>query len=279
MSVKTAYKALSLKTDPIFKLLMIMLVLLGWLASLGGASIIGLENLYKEWNLTQKSRVNIYLLAQTEAKSIDDLTQTLLSEDYITGIKHVKDEETEALLEQFLVSDYKLELPKILELQTTSATDFEKIKTIVDKKIPTAQVDDPSQVLNSIANGVRFAEGIALIISLVIIFVISLIVSLTTRAGLRAQKRQVEILQFVGASDSFIAVLTVKQVLFCSLIGFIGSTALSAISIQLIQTQWPMLTTFILANVWFIAICLPLFICLVAVLVSMFIAKRVIRGK
>jgi len=279
MSVKTAYKALSLKTDPIFKLLMIMLVLLGWLASLGGASIISLENLYKEWNLTQKSRVNIYLLAQTEAKSIDDLTQTLLSEDYITGIKHVKDEETEALLEQFLVSDYKLELPKILELQTTSATDFEKIKTIVDKKIPTAQVDDPSQVLNSIASGVRFAEGIALIISLVIVFVISLIVSLTTRAGLRAQKRQVEILQYVGASDSFIAVLTVKQVLFCSLIGFVGSTTLSAFSIQLIQSQWPMLTTFILANVWFIAVCLPLFICLVAVLVSMFIAKRVIRGK
>ncbi|HAG52563.1 MAG TPA: hypothetical protein DCL21_02135 [Alphaproteobacteria bacterium] len=278
MSVKTAYKALSLKTDPIFKLLMIMLVLLGWLASLGGASIIGLENLYKEWNLTQKSRVNIYLLAQTEAKSIDNLTQTLLSEDYITGIKHVKDEETEALLSQFLVSDYKLELPKILELQTTSSTDFEKIKQIVDKKIPTAQVDDPSKVLNSIANGVRFAEGIALIISLVIVFVISLIVSLTTRAGLRAQKRQIEILQYVGASDSFIAVLAVKQVLYCSLAGFVGSTALAALSIQLIQTQWPILATFILANVWFIAVCLPLFICLVAVLVSMFIAKRVIRG-
>lgn len=126
MSVKTAYKALSLKSDPIFKLLMIMIVLLGWLASLGGASIIGLENLYKQWNLTQKSRVNVYLMAQTEAKSIDDLTQSLLAEDYITGIKHIKDEETAKLLEPFLVNDYKVELPKILELQTTKATDFEK---------------------------------------------------------------------------------------------------------------------------------------------------------
>lgn len=278
MSVKTAYKALSLKSDPIFKLLMIMIVLLGWLASLGGASIMGLENLYKQWNLTQKSRVNVYIMAQTDVKSIDELTQQLLSEEYIKGIKHVKEEETSKLLEPYLVNDYKVELPKILELQTTSATDFIKINKIVKEKIPTAQVDDPSKVLNSIANGVRFAEAITLVISLVIIFVISLIVSLTTRAGLRAQKRQVEILQFVGASDSFIALLTVKQVLFCSLVGFVGSTSLASLSIYFIQTQWPTLTPFVLANVWFISILLPLFICLVAVLVSMFIAKRVIRG-
>ncbi|PPR08989.1 MAG: hypothetical protein CFH44_00504 [Proteobacteria bacterium] len=278
MSVKTAYKALSLKSDPIFKLLMTMLVLLGWLASLGGSSIIGLENLYKEWNLTQKSRVNIYLLAQTETKSIDDLTQTLLEQPYIKGIKHIKDEETAELLEPFLTEDHKLELPKILELQTTKATDFEKINEIVSQKIPSAQVDDPTEILNSIASGVRFAEAITLVISLVIIFVISLIVSLTTRAGLRAQKRQVEILQFVGASDSFIAVLAVKQVLFCSLIGFVGSTMLTVASIHLIINTWPILAKLVLANVWFVAICLPLFICLVAVLVSMFIAKRVIRG-
>lgn len=156
---------------------------------------------------------------------------------------------------------------------------MKKIKNIVNESIPSAQVDDPSQVLNSIANGVRFAEGITLVISLVIIFVISLIVSLTTRAGLRAQKRQVEILQFVGASDSFIALLTVKQVFYCSLVGFIGSTTLASLSIYALQTQWPILTSFVLANVWFVALCLPLFICLVAVLVSMVIAKRVIRGK
>lgn len=279
MSVKTAYKALSLKSDPIFKLLMIMIVLLGWLASLGGASIIGLENLYKEWNLTQKSRVNIYLMAQTEVKTIDELTEQLLTEDYIKGIKHIKEEDTAALLDPYLINDYEIELPKILELQTTKSTDFEKIKTIVAEKIPTAQVDDPSATLNSIANGVRFAEAITLVISLVIIFVISLIVSLTTRAGLRAQKRQVEILQFIGASDSFIALLTVKQVLYCSMIGFIGSTALSVLSIYFVQMQWPVLSSFVLANVWFIAFLLPLFICLVAVGVSMFIAKRVIRGQ
>lgn len=278
MSIKTAYKALSLKADPIFKLLVVMIVLLGWIASLGGASIISLENLYKEWNLTQKSRVNIYLLAQTETKSIDQLTQALLAENYVTGIKHIKDEETQKLLDAYLVDDYKLELPKILELQTTSSTDFQKIKTIVNQKVPTAQVDDPSDVLNSIAKGVRFAEGITLIISLIIIFVISLIVALTTRAGLRAQKRQVEILQYVGASDSFIALLTVKQVLYCSLTGFVGSTALAITSIYLIVSQWPILAKFVLANVWFIAVCLPLFICLVAVFVSMVVAKRVIRG-
>ena len=279
MSVKTAYKALSLKTDPIFKLLMIMIVLLGWLASLGGASIIGLENLYKQWNLTQKSRVNIYLMAQTEVKTIDELTEELLTEEYIKGIKHIKEEETAALLEPYLINDYQIELPKILELQTTKSTDFEKIKTVVAEKIPTAQVDDPSSTLNSIANGVRFAEAITLVISLVIIFVISLIVSLTTRAGLRAQKRQVEILQFIGASDSFIALLTVKQVLFCSAVGFVGSTTLSALSIYFIQIQWPVLAQFVLANVWFVSFLLPLFICFVAVLVSMFIAKRVIRGQ
>jgi cell division protein FtsX len=278
MSIKTAYKALSLKTDPIFKLLVVMIILLGWLASLGASSIVGLENLYKEWNLTQKSRVNIYLLAQTDAQNIDTLTQKLLAEKYVTGIKHIKDEETESLLKSYIVDDFKLELPKILELQTTSATDFAKIKKIVDEVVPTAQVDDPSEILNSIANGVRFAEGITLVISLVIIFVISLIVALTTRAGLRAQKRQVEILQFLGATDSFIALLTVKQVFYCSLTGFIGSTALSIISIYFIQQHWTILQSFILPNVWFIAVCLPLFICLVAVLVSMFIAKKVIRG-
>tara|TARA_Y100001960_G_scaffold308147_1_gene365176 strand:+ start:777 stop:1616 length:840 start_codon:yes stop_codon:yes gene_type:complete len=278
MSVKTAYKALSLKSDPIFKLLVVMIILLGWLASLGGASIIGLENLYHKWNLTQKSRVNIYLLAQTETKSIDELTQELLEQDYITGIKHIKEEETKELLEQYLIDDYKLELPKILELQTKSSANFAQIKQIVTTKIPTAQVDDPSEILNSIANGVRFAEAITLVISLVIIFVISLIVSLTTRAGLRAQKRQVEILQYVGASDSFIAVLAVKQVFYCSLTGFVGSTLLAISSIYFVMHQWPILQQFILANVWFVAVCLPLFICLVAVLVSMFIAKRVIRG-
>lgn len=278
MSVKTAYKALSLKTDPIFRLLMTMLVLLGWLVSLGGSTIVGFENLYKKWNLTQNSRVNVYLLAQTETESIDKLTQTLLSQDYVKSIKRIKDEETQELLEPFLVNDMQVELPKILELQTTEKNDFAAIKKIVSEKIPSAQVDDPSKMLNSIADGVRFAEGIVLIISLIIIFVISLIVSLTTRAGLRAQKRQVEILQYIGASDTFIALLTVKQVLFCSLVGYVGSVALSVISICFIQTKWALVNSFILANVWFVAFTLPLFICLVTVLVSMFIAKRVIRG-
>lgn len=279
MSIKTASKALSLKSDPIFKLLMIMLILLGWLASMGGASIVSLENLYNQWDLTQKSRVNIYLMAQTEPQKIDDLTETLLEESYIKGIKRVKDEETEKLLDPFLINDLQIDLPKVLELQTTKSTKFEKIKEIVNSIIPSAQVDDPSVILNSIANGVRFAEGITLGISLIIVFVISLIVALTTRAGLRAQKRQVEILQFVGASDSFIALLTVKQVLFCCFIGYIGSIIFSATSIYVLQTKWLVLNSFILANVWFITLCIPFFICLVAVLVSMIVAKRVVRGK
>lgn len=279
MSVKTAAKALCLKSDPIFKLLMVMLVLLGWLTSMGGASIVGLENLYKEWDLTQKSRVNVYLMAQTDSKKIDNLSQTLLSEPYITGIKRVKDEETEQLLEPFLINDLKIELPKVLELQTTENTKFDKIKEIVTDNIPSAQVDNPSEILNSIAKGVRFAEGVTLAISLVILFVISLIVALTSRAGLRAQRRQVEILQFIGASDSFIAFLTVKQVLFCCFIGYVGSIILTVSSIYTIQAKWILLNKFILPNVWFVSLCIPLMICLVSVIVSTFVAKRVVRGK
>ncbi|MCP4356322.1 MAG: hypothetical protein GY793_12015 [Proteobacteria bacterium] len=279
MSIQTASKALSLKADPIFKLLVIMLILLGWITSMGGASIVGLENLYKQWDLTQKSKVNVYLMAQTDAKLIDNLSQDLLAESYITGIKRVKDEETEKLLEPFLMNDLKVQLPKVLELQTTKATKFEKIKSLIKSQIPHAQVDDPSETLNSIANGVRFSEELLLGTSLLIVFVISLIVALTTRAGLRAQRRQVEILQFVGASDSFIALLTVKQVLFCSFIGYLGSLILSIISIYIVKAKWIIVSPFILPNVWFVIFCIPLFICLVSVFVSMSVAKKVVRGK
>ena len=56
---KSAKKALSLKKDSVFKLLVVMTILLGWLSAVGSGGLVGLENLYNKWKLEQSSQISV----------------------------------------------------------------------------------------------------------------------------------------------------------------------------------------------------------------------------
>lgn len=270
-------KALSIKKEPIFRLLVVMLVLLGWLAGLGTASILGVQNIYGRWSLEQRTTLSIYLPATTSGLTIDSLNQSLLNEVGVVGVKLVDQAEILAILEPYLGGETSQPLPRILEVNVGPTLDQQKLKTRVQGMVPEATIDDARQMLDEIANAVRVAQIFALVLSVIAFVVVAMLVALTVRAGLRAQSWQVRIMQYIGATDGFLAKLVTGQVLRRGVIGWVGGSLLGALTLGGLQFAWPTLVVYITPLVWAGVVLGPLLLMLVAGMVAMVVARRVVE--
>lgn len=97
----SARKSLSLKKDIVFRLMVIMTMLLGWLVSMGAGSLLGLENLYSNWQLEQRSRINVYLMAESTPADIQMMEDDLKRVQGVTDVERLSREKTLALLQPF----------------------------------------------------------------------------------------------------------------------------------------------------------------------------------
>jgi len=275
--VISARKALSLQKDSFFRLMVVMMVLLGWIAGMGAAGIAGLQNLYGDWQLEQKSRVSIYLLPDADAEGIASLKRDISTMRGVQEVIELDQQAVKLLMKPYTRDDVLLPLPRILDLKVTDELDRTAFDKRVAESFPMAEVDDVRDMLRAVSTVVRFAQTATLALGAVVLLVLAVIVSLTVQAGLRGKKAALDVMQYVGATDDFLTILVSRQVLKQSLFGAAGAALLGVLSLAAVGFVWPALGHYLAPNVWLSTLLMPALLMAIAVVTARFVAVYVIR--
>ncbi len=273
----SAKKALSLKNDQVFKLLVLMTALLGWVAAMGAGGILGLENVYKEWQLAQKSKVSVYLLADSSEKALKKMNTDLKKLQGVEKIHQLTSKETRALLAPYFQEEDVFPLPVVLDVEVTNELDRVRFDSKVFHHFGAAEIDDARDLLNNVSQGVRVAQFTAFGLALLMFGIVTMLVSVTVRAGLKEQFKNLTMLQHIGATDSFIVHLVVRQVFTRSLFGWLIAAVCAVLLLILAATTWEKLWLYITPSVWIGVVVVPLFLPLIAFLSAWSTARKMVK--
>tara|TARA_R110000868_G_scaffold218576_2_gene469236 strand:+ start:158914 stop:159774 length:861 start_codon:yes stop_codon:yes gene_type:complete len=265
---KSAKKALSLRKDTVFRLLVVMTILLGWLAAVGSGGLVGLENLYKNWQLEQNSQISVYLLADADAETLDEMNRELESVQGVIEVKKLSVEETKALLSPYFEGENDFPIPVVLDVFVNDTLRRSLFDAKIYKTFPEAEIDDARSLLTTVSKGVRFAQYSTLGFALVLFVIMALLVSLTVKAGLRGKQDSLSVLQYVGATDSFITRLVVRQVFVRSLVGWFVASLLAMATLYGMGVSYPQFAQYLSRDVYIGAALAPLVLVVVAVVAA-----------
>ncbi|MFT7432546.1 MAG: cell division protein FtsX [Alphaproteobacteria bacterium] len=274
---KSAKKALSLRKDTVFRLLVVMTVLLGWLSAVGSGGLVGLENLYKNWQLEQSSQVSVYLLADAKDADIEKMSYDLEALQGVVAVIRLSTDDTKLLLQPYFEDESDFPLPVVLDVVVNESLRRNQFDAKIYKTFPTAEIDDARSLLTTVSKGVRFAQMSTLGFALVLFVIMALLVSLTVKAGLRGKQDSLAVLQYVGATDGFITRLVVRQVLLRSLMGWFIASFLACATLYGMGASYPQFAVYLSRDVYIGAILAPLVLVIVAVVAAWLTSYNVVQ--
>lgn len=274
---KSARKALSLEKDAVFRLLVVMTALLGWVAALGGAGLMTLENVYRAWELAQQSRLSVYLLSDTPAEEVSKLKADVLQLPGVVDVQELSRVQVERLLAPYLEAETQVPLPVVLDIGVRESIDRKALEQTIRQRFPAAEIDDARNLLEAVSRGVRVAQIATLVLSSVMVAIMVMLVSLTVRAGLRGQRASLAILQYIGATDEFVTRLVTRQVVLRSLLGWVFASILAGITLAAVLLVWPGLKIYLSPMVFITLVVMPLLLPVVAYLTAQFTTHIVVR--
>lgn len=274
---KSARKALSLRQDGVFRLLVTMTAVLGLVAALGAASVTMLENVYGQWRLSQQSQISLYLLAESDPELLHQLENDL---QQLVGVQEVRLLETTAvqeLLTPYFTDDAAFPLPVVVDVTVDPRVDRDQFDAAVQQHFPAVEIDDARALLATVGQGVRFAQIGIVILALAMLGLMGILVIMTVRAGLLGQKRHVAVLQYIGGTDHLVALLITRQVFGRSLLGWSIACVLVAFLMLGLYAAVDVLRPFMTWQVWVSAMITPLLLPLIALAAAWGTANKVVR--
>jgi len=274
----SARKALSLNKDRVFRAFTILIVILGWVCGIGTAGLVTLENVYGAWQLKQRSQLTLYLSTDVTGKEIEEHLTVLNTYDGVDSSKVLTDEETRALLEPYFDNAQSFPVPKVVEFNVTQELNRLQFDGKVLELFPTAEIDDARSVLESVARAVRATQGVTLALSLVVFAVVAFVVSLVVRAGVRGQSKSLKMMQYMGASDSFLTRLILNQVFLRASLGWVFSTAIIILTLLVTMIGLPELVTYMQPSVWVAAALVPVGLIVVALFMTYHTMKQMVKS-
>lgn len=274
---KSAKKALSLKKDTVFRLLVIMTVLLGWLSAVGAGGLVGLENLYQKWQLEQSSQISVYLLADSEKDDVAAMSNQLELTQGVIEVSQLSEEGTLELLSPYFDGESDFPLPVILDVKVNDTLSRESFDQKVYGFFPEAEIDDARSLLMTVSKGVRMGQASTIGLASVLFVIMALLVSLTVKAGLRGLKDSLAVMQYVGATDGFITILVVRQVLLRSLLGWFIAGLLACATLYGMGASYPQFNTFLTQDAYVWALVTPFVLVVVAVVAAWMTSYSVVQ--
>jgi cell division protein FtsX len=274
---QAAHKALSLNRDGVFRLLVAMTALLCWVMAVGAGGLLGLESVYKTWRLERQAQISLSLLADHAADQVELLMIDLESFPAVSHVERLGVEEVRSLLAPYFQGqEMAFPLPVVLDVTVAPTINKEQLVEMVRRHFPNAEVDDARAVLTTVARGVRLAQWAVGVLSLVILVIMILLVSMTVRVGLRGQRHNLTILQFLGGTDRFLAQLFVHQVLMRSLMGWAIAVGVALVMLPGAILWWPILWDYMDAQVWLGIVLVPLILPLAALITAQVTTRRMV---
>lgn len=274
----SAKKALSLDKDRVFRAFTVLVVILGWVCGVGSAGLVTLENVYGAWQLKQRSQLTLYLPTDVTAPEIEEKLMVLDGYEGVESSQVLSDDETRALLAPYFENAQGFPVPRVVEFNVNQNLNRLQFDGKVLEFFPTAEIDDARTVLESVARAVRATQGVTLALSLVVFAVVAFVVSLVVRAGVRGQSQSLKMLQYMGASDSFLIRLILNQVFLRALMGWAISCAIIMLTLLLMMVSLPELVVYMQWAVWVAAAIIPVGLIAVALWVTHRTMKQMVKS-
>ena len=228
---------LALKKDDTNRFLPWLIAFMALLAALSIAGLLMLKQIAEVFEYNNHNNMTIQIPAG-ESSKVDDqqVTNALVALRKVSGIiktTRVSNAEIKKLLKPWLgetAGSEAIPLPQIIDIQIDRKSDLTvtKLRSLLDKIVPGALVDDHSIWLSNLVDTLKSAELIAVCIVLLITLATIGTVIFTTRTGMGIHRQTIEVLHFVGAHDEFIARQFARRAFIVGLQGGIAGITLAA---------------------------------------------------
>ncbi|WP_454632715.1 cell division protein FtsX [Bradyrhizobium cenepequi] len=207
--------------------LVAVVAIMTFLASMTTGTVLLVSASAAEWQSEVASEITIQI-RPTTGRDLDRdaaaVADAMRAQAGILEVRPFSKEESAKLLEPWLGSGLSIEqlpVPRVIvaRVQPGSALDLAALRARVTQVAPSASVDDHRawiERMRSMTGATVFA-GIGILALVIVATIIS--VSFATRGAMAANRPIVEVLHFVGASDSYIANRFLRHFLMLGLEG------------------------------------------------------------
>lgn len=207
--------------------LVAVVAIMTFLASMTTGTVLLVGASATEWQSEVASEITIQIRPATGRDLDRDASaaaEAMRTQPGIVEVRPFSKEESAKLLEPWLGSGLSIEqlpVPRVIvaRLQPGSTLDLAALRARVTQAAPSASVDDHRawiERMRSMTGATVFA-GIGILALVIVATIIS--VSFATRGAMAANRPIVEVLHFVGASDSYIANRFLRHFLMLGLEG------------------------------------------------------------
>jgi cell division transport system permease protein len=207
--------------------LVAVVAIMTFLASMTTGTVLLVSASAAEWQSEVASEITIQIRPASGRDLERDASATaeaMRTQPGIIEVRPFSKEESAKLLEPWLGSGLSIEqlpVPRVIvaRLQPGSTLDLAALRARVTQVAPSASVDDHRAWIERMRSmtGATVFSGIGILALVIIATIIS--VSFATRGAMAANRPIVEVLHFVGASDSYIANRFLRHFLMLGLEG------------------------------------------------------------
>lgn len=282
-TVAAATKALNIRRDSMFFALVVMATIVGWLIAVSTGAGLMLQQAYGQWQLNKQSTQTLYLMPGVTAAQLKTMQAGLAQIAGVKEVARVAEEDIEALLNSANTADdadpiSPVALPIVYTIKTTPQFDTAGLRAHIKASFPDAVLEDAQATLAKAATWVRLGQLTVIGIGILFVILSSFIISVTVKAALDGQKSNIKILHYIGAKDSFLEQLVMRQVVGRGLIAWAASVIITLITIGLVVFNFSGLQEYLSSSTILLMLLAPLCVPLITLLAAWHTSKTLIRA-
>jgi cell division transport system permease protein len=270
-------RALDLRADGIFNLLVVLTALLGAVLALSAGGTLLLQKVYGAWQLERRQTITAYLPAEAAPEAVEKLLAELKTQAGVKGVTRLADSDLRQILQPYGEVGAGLPLPVVLDLRLADDADPAAVEQPVKAAFATAEFDDARLLLGTVAEGVRWLQAIALGTGGVMLALMTLLIVLTVRTGLQARKDTLALLRQLGATDRWLARGVALQVAGRCVLGWAVASAAAVALLLAAALSWPVVGGTLAWSVWLGLAAAPALLVLAATGAAWVAALRVLQ--
>jgi cell division transport system permease protein len=199
----------------------------------GAAVLVGQAS--RDWraDISREATIQVRPLAQRDLDAdVRAVLKIAAATPGIAEARALSREESDKLLEPWLGQGVKLdELPVprmvVLKLASDTRADLQALRGEISKIAPNAYLDDHRLWSSRLAAMANSVVALAVGVLILLIVAMGLAVSFATRGAVAGNREIIEVLHFVGASDSYISSQFQRRFLWLALRGALAGAALA----------------------------------------------------
>jgi cell division transport system permease protein len=191
--------------------LVIVVAIMTFLAAMTAGTVELIASASSSWRADISREATIQVRPRPGRDIEQDVAKAVQLARAAAGVSEVKvnsRRESERLLEPWLGAGLdisELPVPRLIELRVAGAPDFQLLRRQLLEQAPSATLDDHRIWVQRLGAMASAMVGVGIIIMLLVLVATGLAIAFATRGAMAGNRQIIEVLNLVGASDTFIA--------------------------------------------------------------------------